>query len=133
MIAWHIVFLLIVVVISARGVSRGIEIATKVRAPILLILLIGLAAYALTTGDARAGLRFAFAPNLSAITPKVVLAAIGQAFYATGVGAAMMLAYGAYVAKGTSLLRAAIIISASILIVSLLATLIIFPLVFRYG
>ena len=44
MIAWHIVFLLIVVVISARGVSRGIEIATKVRAPILLILLIGLAA-----------------------------------------------------------------------------------------
>jgi NSS family neurotransmitter:Na+ symporter len=133
MSAWHLAFLAVVVVISARGVSRGIEIATKVRAPILLILLIGLAAYALTIGDARAGLRFAFAPNLSAITPKVVLAAIGQAFYATGVGAAMMLAYGAYVAKGTSLLRAAIIISASILLVSLLATLTIFPLVFRYG
>jgi|SRR5579871_645732 len=133
MIAWHVAFLLMVVVISARGVGRGIEIATKLRAPILLLLLVGLAAYALITGDARAGLRFAFAPNFSAITPKVILAAIGQAFYATGVGAAMMLAYGAYVAKGTSLVRGAIFISLSIFMVSLLATLTIFPLVFHYG
>jgi len=131
--AWHIAFLLLVGVISAGGVSRGIEVATKLRAPILLILLVVLAAYALITGDARAGLRFAFAPHLSAITPQVLLAAIGQAFYATGVGEAMMLAYGSYVAKETSLVRASLIITGSILLVSLLATLTIFPLVFRYG
>jgi NSS family neurotransmitter:Na+ symporter len=131
--AWHVTFLLLVGLISAGGVSRGIEVATKVRAPILLILLVVLTIYALATGDARAGLRFAFAPNIAAITPRVVLAAIGQAFYATGVGSAMMLAYGSYVAKGTSLVRAALIISGSILLVSLLATLTIFPLVFRYG
>lgn len=131
--AWHVTFLFLVGVISAGGVSRGIEVATKVRAPILLILLVVLTVYALATGDARAGLRFAFAPNIAAITPRVVLAAIGQAFFATGVGAAMMLAYGSYVAKGTSLVRAALIITGSILLVSLLATLTIFPLVFRYG
>jgi NSS family neurotransmitter:Na+ symporter len=130
---WHIAFLALVGLISAGGVSRGIEVATKVRAPILLILLVVLAGYAIVTGDAHAGLRFAFAPNVAAITPKVVLAAIGQAFYATGVGAAMMLAYGSYVAKGTSLVRAALIITGSILLVSFLATLTIFPLVFRYG
>jgi hypothetical protein len=92
--AWHLTFLSLVGVISAGGMSRSIELATKLRAPILLILLVVLAAYALAPGDARAGLRFAFAPNIAAITPQVVLAAIGQAFYATGVGAAMMLAYG---------------------------------------
>lgn len=133
MAAWHIAFLVGVAVILGRGVSRGIEVAAKLRAPILLLLLVVLAAYSLATGDARAGIRFAFAPNLAAITPAVVLAAIGQAFYATGVGAAMMLAYGSYVAKGASLVRAAFIISGSILLVSLLATLTIFPLVFRYG
>lgn len=133
MAAWHLAFLTMVTVISAGGVRRGIEMATKVRAPILLILLVVLAAYALTTGDARAGLRFAFVPNIAAIAPRVVLAAIGQAFYATGVGAAMMLAFGSYVQKGTSLVRAALIITGSILLVSLLATLTIFPLVFRYG
>jgi NSS family neurotransmitter:Na+ symporter len=130
--AWHLAFLTLVGVISANGVSRGIELATKVRAPILLILLVALAVYALATGDARAGLRFAFAPNMAALTPRVVLAAIGQAFYATGVGAAMMLAYGSYVAKGASLVRASLIITGSILLVSLLATLTIFPLVFQY-
>jgi len=44
-----------------------------------------------------------------------------------------MLAYGSYVATGTSLVRSALIITGSILLVSLLATLTIFPLVFRYG
>ncbi len=131
--AWHLAFLSLVAAISARGVSRGIELATRVRAPVLLVLLVILAAYALVTGDARQGLRFAFAPNVAAITPPVVLAAVGQAFYATGVGMAMMLAYGAYVARGTSLVRSALIISGSILLVSLLATLTIFPLVFHYG
>ncbi|MEI6245363.1 MAG: sodium-dependent transporter, partial [Acidobacteriota bacterium] len=131
--AWHLAFLIVVAVISARGVGRGVEVATKVRAPVLLILLVVLMAYAMSIGDVRQGVRFAFAPNFSAITPQVVLAAIGQAFYATGVGMAMMMAMGAYVTRGTSLVRTALIITGSILLVSLLATLTIFPLVFHYG
>lgn len=131
--AWHLAFLIVVAVISARGVGRGVEMATKVRAPVLLILLVVLMAYAMSIGDVRQGVRFAFAPNFSAITPQVVLAAIGQAFYATGVGMAMMMAMGAYVTRGTSLVRTALIITGSILLVSLLATLTIFPLVFHYG
>jgi NSS family neurotransmitter:Na+ symporter len=131
--AWHVAFLTIVAVISARGVGRGLEVATKVRAPVLLVLLLILTVYAMVNGDLAMGLRFAFAPNVGAITPPVILAAIGQAFYATGVGMAMMLAYGSYVSHGTSLVRTALIITGSILLVSLLATVMIFPLVFRYG
>lgn len=133
MAAWHAAFIFLVGLISARGVNRGLELANRIRAPVLLVLLLILVVYALSAGDWRRGLAFAFSPNFSAITPPVVLAAIGQAFYATGVGAAMMLAYGAYLKRGTSLLRSSLIISAAILLVSLLATLIVFPLVFRYG
>lgn len=133
MAGWQAAFLVLVGGISLGGVRGGIEVASKVRAPALLILLLGLAAYGLATGDARRGLEFAFAPDLQAITPAVMLAAVGQAFYATGVGAAMMLACGSHVAAGTSLVRAALIITGSILLVSLLATLLIFPLVFHYG
>jgi NSS family neurotransmitter:Na+ symporter len=79
------------------------------------------------------GLTFAFAPDFSKLSANVVLAAIGQAFYATGVGMAMMLAYGAYVPRGASLVRSALVISGSIVLVSLLATLMIFPLVYKYG
>ncbi len=131
--AWHLGFIAIVGGISARGVNRGIELANKIRAPGLLILLLILVAYALVTGDVRRGLAFAFAPNFHMLTANVALSAIGQAFFATGVGAAMMLAYGAYVPRGASLVRAALIISGAIVFISMLATLMIFPLVYRYG
>src|SRR6202166_3511941 len=131
--AWHLAFVVLVGSISARGVNRGIELANKIRAPGLLILLLILVAYALVTGDVTRGLAFAFAPDFGRLSPNVVLAAIGQAFFATGVGMAMMLAYGAYVPRGASLVRAALVISGSIVLVSVLATLMIFPLVYRYG
>lgn len=131
--AWHLAFVALVGTISARGVNRGIELANKIRAPGLLILLLILVAYALVTGDVTRGLAFAFAPDFGRLSANVVLAAIGQAFFATGVGMGMMLAYGAYVPRGASLIRAALVISGSIVLVSLLATLMIFPLVYRYG
>jgi neurotransmitter:Na+ symporter, NSS family len=131
--AWHLAFIVLVGSISAQGVNRGIELANKIRAPGMLILLLILVAYALTTGDVTRGLTFAFAPDFGKLSANVVLAAIGQAFYATGVGMAMMLAYGAYVPLGVSLVRSALVISGSIVLVSLLATLMIFPLVYKYG
>ncbi len=131
--AWHLAFVALVGVISARGVGRGVEVATKLRAPVLLVLLLALMSYAMSIGDLSQGLRFAFVPNFAAITPAVVLAAVGQAFYATGVGMAMMIAMGSYVTRGTSLVRSSLIIVGSILLVSMLATLTIFPLVFHYG
>jgi NSS family neurotransmitter:Na+ symporter len=130
---WHLGFLALVVSISARGLQQGIEASNNVRGPALLLILCVLVLYSLKTGDVRRGLSFAFSPNFSAVNPHVVLAAIGQAFYATGVGQAMMIAYGAYMSPDTSLLRASMVVTGSILLVSLLATLMVFPLVFGYG
>jgi NSS family neurotransmitter:Na+ symporter len=130
---WHLAFITLIGSILARGVNSGIELANKIRGPGLLSLLLILVAYALSTGDVTRGISFAFAPDLHRLSANVVLAAIGQAFYATGVGMAIMLAYGAYVPLGVSLVRSALVISSSIVLVSLLATLMIFPLVYRYG
>jgi NSS family neurotransmitter:Na+ symporter len=130
---WHALFLALVAFVSARGLSRGIEAANRIRGPSLIILLLILVGYSLLTADVRRGLQFAFRPDFSALNGQVILTAIGQAFYATGVGQAMMIAYGAYIARGTSLVRASFVICASILLVSLLSSLIIFPLVFAYG
>jgi NSS family neurotransmitter:Na+ symporter len=131
--AWHLTFLILVAGISARGIHKGIERVNAIRAPALLILLLILVVYALMTGDVSRGLSFAFAPDWSKFSANLVLAAVGQSFFATGVGMAMMIAYGAYVPSGTSLVGSAMAISVSIVAVSLLATLMIFPLVFRYG
>jgi neurotransmitter:Na+ symporter, NSS family len=131
--AWHLGFLVIVVTISARGLNRGVELANKIRAPGLLVLLLILTGYSLATGDVARGLAFAFAPHLHSLSADTVLAAVGQAFFATGVGMGMMIAYGAYIPESVSLTRTALATSAAILLVSLLATILVFPLVYRYG
>lgn len=131
--AWHVAFLALLGFISARGVAKGLEVANRWRAPLLLGLLGILVAYALATGDVARGLAFAFAPDFGRIDGEVMLTAIGQAFYATGVGMAMMLAYGAYAPADSSLLRSATLIAVSILVVSVLASIVVFPLVFRFG
>jgi NSS family neurotransmitter:Na+ symporter len=132
LMGWQLLFLVSVAFISGRGVGRGIEVASRIRAPALLVLLLLLDGYAVDTGDVAGAMHFAFAPHGGAASAGVVLAAIGQAFFATGVGCAMMLAYGSYMAPAASLVRPALAISGSILLASLLATLLVFPLVFRY-
>lgn len=130
--AWHIAFLVLLGFISAKGVN-GLEVVSRWRAPALLTLLLVLLGYSLATGDVERGLQFAFTPQFDRITPQIALSAVGQAFYATGVGMAMMIAYGAYAPGSSSLLRSAGLIVVSIILVSILAAIVIFPLVFRFG
>ncbi len=130
---WQLAFIALVTVISVRGVNRGVEWINRLRAPALLAILLVLAGYSLATGDVVRGLHFAFAPDFSRLTPAVILGAVGQALFALGISAGIIIAYGAYMAAGESLRRNVIAVVGSIFVVSLLATVIIFPLVFRYG
>jgi NSS family neurotransmitter:Na+ symporter len=130
---WQLGFFALVALISARGVNRGVEWANRWRAPALLAILLALVAYSLATGDVAQGLKFAFAPDLSRLSPAIVLGAVGQSLFALGVSAGIMIAYGAYMPAGESLSRAVLAVIGSIFAVSLLATVAIFPLVFHYG
>jgi neurotransmitter:Na+ symporter, NSS family len=130
---WQLGFFSLVALISARGVNRGVEWANRWRAPALLAILLALVAYSLGTGDVARGLTFAFAPDLSRLSPAIVLGAVGQALFALGISAGIMIAYGAYMPAGESLARAVLAVVGSIFAVSLLATIAIFPLVFHYG
>lgn len=130
---WQLGFFAMVTIISARGVNRGVEFANRWRAPALLAILAILVAYSLATGDVERGLRFAFAPDFSRLTPTVMLNAVGQALYALGICAGIMIVYGAYMPAGESMRRSVLAVIGSILLVSALATIVIFPLVFHYG
>lgn len=130
--AWQLGFVAITGVVSSSGLKAGIERISVFRAPALLLLLLVLVGYSLVVGDTEHGLAFAFAPRSGTLSSALLLAAVSQAFFATGVGMALMIAYGSYIPDDTSLLRSAVFIVVSIVVVSLLATLLVFPLVFRY-
>lgn len=130
---WQLGFLVLVTLTVGRGVNRGVEWANRWRAPALLIILLVLVAYSLEIGDVARGLRFAFAPDLTRLNGGVVLGAVGQALFALGASVGIMIAYGSYMPSGESLARSVLAVVGSIFLVSLLATVMIFPLVFHYG
>jgi NSS family neurotransmitter:Na+ symporter len=130
MAAYHAVFMALTAFIVARGIAGGIEAACKILMPILMVLLIVLSLYATAQGDLMAALRFLFAVHASDITAKVALEAIGLGFFSIGVGLAIMITYGAYAAEDINLRTVAIATIVGDTVVSCLAGLAVFPIVF---
>lgn len=127
------VFVLATTWIVAKGIQEGLERSIGWMMPALFIILLGLVLYAAVFGEFSAALRFLFQPDFGKITPRVFLAAFGQAFFSLGIGVGVMLTYGAYMPAGTPVLKSAAIIAFSDGLASMLAGLAIFPIVFRYG
>jgi NSS family neurotransmitter:Na+ symporter len=70
---------------------------------------------------------------LSALNGKVILLAVGQAFFSIGVAMGLMMGYGAYLGRNISIARSAVIISGMDTLVALIAGMAIFPIVFAHG
>ena len=130
-LAWFTIFLAITVVISARGVSAGLEVAVKYLMPILFFLLVVLVIYAaVTSGHFLEGVNFLFSFNFEKLTWNSVLEAMGQAFFTLSLGMGAIMAYGAYMPKDASVIGTATMIALMDTGVALMSGLVIFPLVF---
>lgn len=130
---WASSFLVLTVLVSARGVKSGIEAAVKVLMPLLFIMLLGMVVYAAIVGDFSAAWVFLFTPDFSQVNSDVVVEAIGQAFFSIGVGITNLMAYGSYLDRQTSIPRSSLSIIGADTLVALLAGLAIFPIIFAYG
>lgn len=119
--------------VIAGGVRSGIERVVNVLMPVLFALLGGLVLYNVFAGGMPEAVRYLFAPDFSRVTGATVLAAVGQAFFSIGVGMAGMMAYAAYLPRTVSIARNAGTIVAMDTLVALVAGLVVFPMVFRFG
>jgi NSS family neurotransmitter:Na+ symporter len=96
-------------VVVSRGLRAGIEKASKVVLPMLMIVILILMVRSLTLPGAKAGvdwyiLKFRWAD----LTPTVMAAAIGHAIFSLSLGGTFMVVYGSYVDAKESLSRPAI-------------------------
>lgn len=132
-VAWQTVFMVMTVVIVARGVGEGIETAVKYLMPALFILLIALVVYAMFSGHFMEGVRFLFSFHRGELGWDGVLMAMGQAFFTLSLGMAAIMTYGAYMPKDASIVGTATTIALLDTLVAVLAALVIFPLVFANG
>lgn len=129
----HSAFMAITILVVARGVERGLELAVRFMVPALLLLMLVLLGYAVTSGGFSAGVDFMFTPDFDALTWDGVLQAIGQAFFTLSLGMGAVMAYSAYLPKEMSITSASTSVVIADTVVALLAGLIIFPLVFANG
>ncbi|MDH5471207.1 MAG: sodium-dependent transporter, partial [Gammaproteobacteria bacterium] len=130
LMAWHTLFMVMTMIIVARGVRSGLEKAVRFLMPALLVLMLVLMGYAWNSGYFEQGVEFLFRPDFSKITPNAVLTAMGHAFFTLSLGMGAIMVYGSYLPDRISIARASVAISIADTAVALLAGMVIFPIVF---
>ncbi|MDX1548689.1 MAG: sodium-dependent transporter, partial [Rhodothermales bacterium] len=87
-------FLLLTVLVVRGGISGGIERATKILMPLLLVILVALAVRAVTLEGSGRGISYLFNPDFSKLSVPVVMSALGQALFSLSLGMGAMITYG---------------------------------------
>jgi NSS family neurotransmitter:Na+ symporter len=126
----HLAFMATVSAIVARGIAGGIEEASKILMPVLVLLLAGLAVYSAIEGDLAGALRFLFVFDATRMTPQVALEALGLGFFSIGVGQCIIITYAAYAGTHVDLREVAVMTIVSDTAISFMAGFAIFPLLF---
>ena len=125
------IFIILGAIIVHQGVHAGIERWSSRLMPILLIMLLALVIYILQQEGAQAGIDLYLIPDFTQVTePKLIIAAMGQAFFSLAIGVGAMMAYGSYMPKGQSIGKLVVSITLLDTFIAFIAGLLIIPALF---
>ena len=103
-ILFMLVFIALTVGIISRGVQAGIERWSARLMPMLLVTLVLLVLYVLSLDGATEGLKVYLLPDFNkALSPKLIISALGAAFFSLSLGVGTMLIYGSYISDNENL------------------------------
>lgn len=133
MLACLAAFIAACALVVGLGVRRGIERGSMILMPVFAALLLVLLVF--TAGEGKLGEAVGFLTQVkpSDFTFPLVLDALGQSFFATGVGAAVMITYGAYLPRATDIPRSAGAVALADTAVALVSSLTVFSVAFAVG
>lgn len=127
------VFMAMVAIIVLCGVKKGIERASKILMPLLLVCLIVIVIKGLTLPGRTQGLLYMFKPDFSKINANIILSAMGQVFFSMSLGMGVNVAYGSYMKRDMSINKSVGVVAVMDTAMALLAGIAIFPAVFSFG
>lgn len=130
---YGILFMTATAFIVSKGISGGIERASKLLMPALFVLIIGLLLYAITLPNAMDGIHYYLVPDFNEINGEVVYNALGQAFFSLSLGMGALITYGSYLDNKQNIVTSAAFITLTDVGVAFLAGFMIFPFVFYQG
>ena len=144
-IFYMVIFAILVFIVVYRGVNKGIESFSKVVMPMLVVLCVAIAVFALTIthkdadGTVRTGLegfKVYVIPNLDGIGIKeflrITVDAMSQLFFSLSIAMGIMVAYGSYMSDDANLSRSITEIEVFDTAIAFLAGVMIIPAVYVF-
>ena len=132
-LVFFLIFMLISIVVIMLGVNKGIEKLSKFLMPLLVVLTIGIAIYALTLPNAMEGVKYYLIPDFSKFSILTVAGAMSQLFYSMSIAMGIMVTYGSYTRDDVNLNKSVNRIEFFDTLVALLAGLMIIPAVYIFS
>jgi NSS family neurotransmitter:Na+ symporter len=129
----HTIFMILTMGVVALGVEKGLERASKIMMPGLIVILLILVVFGMFSGHFLESLKFLLMPDFSKLTSRGVLAAMGLSFFTLALGAGCIVAYASYLPTKTPITSNIGKIILLDTFVALLAGMAIFPSVFAFG
>ncbi len=132
-IGWFLLFIGLTALVVLLGVEKGIEKVSKIMMPVLVVLTIVIAVYAMFMPGALEGVKYYITPDFSKFSATTVLAAMGQLFYSMSLAMGIMITYGSYMKKEVNLEKSVRQIEIFDTGIAFLAGLMIIPSVFAFS
>jgi NSS family neurotransmitter:Na+ symporter len=128
-----IIMYIISIVVIIGGVQKGLERANKILIPGLFIFLIILSIRNLMLPDAMEGVKWMWTPDFSKLDSSVIMAALNQCIFFSGVGMATLFSFGSYLNNDADIPFYGVVCMLSNVVVGILAGTAIFTALFSYG
>ena len=130
---WFLVFSAATMFIIYMGVQNGIERVSTIMMPILIVLAVAIAVYAVTRPGALQGVSYFLVPNFRNFSWMTVVAAMGQMFYSLSIAMGILMTFGSYMKDDVSIEEATRHVELFDTAIAILAGLMIIPAVFAFS
>ena len=109
LIMWAVVYWLLV-----RGINRGIELASRILIPALVLMILVVVIRGVTLPGAGEGLNVLLTPDFASLgKPSVWIAAYGQVFFSLSIAFSIMITYASYLPRNSDLSNSGFIMALS--------------------
>ncbi len=116
MTLWHTLFVVLLIMICAQPVKKGVERFMLVLVPTMLLLLVVGLILAFTSSGMIESIRFILYADFAAVDSQTPILALERAFYTLALGIGVMIAYGRYLPGSVSIgYSAALVITVDLL------------------
>jgi len=130
---YHTLSFLFITYVVHKGIKGGIEKLNYYLMPALMLILVGMFAYATTLGGFSKAITFMFYPDWSKVTSQAFVVAVGHAFFTLSLGMGAIMTYAASLEKGANLVKSAFWVAFLDTAIAIVAGLMLFTFLYQYG